>query len=154
MEEVEILAKKDIEKTHKDRNGDERNADEIEVPKAGMGFLSEEKVRNYYNNNERTQGFGVAKISTKSGDDWRQKYFALASARNGRSVSPPLETLFIQGLQLRLIVRQRLMSWSKKMEDSLYLWSIWIIIMHYVQERHDILGATRFLILVLKKDWN
>ncbi|CAL5392564.1 unnamed protein product [Camellia sinensis] len=98
-EDMDIVLKKDIERIQDEEKGDEekideRNfednpfiGDEIETPKAGMVFSSDEEIRNYYDNFARRQGFGVAKISSKSGDDGRPKYFSLACARNGKTIS-------------------------------------------------------------------
>ncbi|XP_059640286.1 protein FAR1-RELATED SEQUENCE 6-like [Cornus florida] len=61
--------------------------DEGEKPKAGMVFYSEEEVRNFYNNYAQRLGFGVTKISVKNGNDGKSRYFSLACAQHGKSVS-------------------------------------------------------------------
>ncbi|XP_059643663.1 protein FAR1-RELATED SEQUENCE 6-like isoform X2 [Cornus florida] len=61
--------------------------DEVENPKVGMIFESEEELHNYYNKYAKHQGFGVAKISAKSRSDGKASYFSLACARNGKTKS-------------------------------------------------------------------
>ncbi|XP_059637753.1 protein FAR-RED IMPAIRED RESPONSE 1-like [Cornus florida] len=61
--------------------------DEVENPKVGMIFESEEEVRNYYINYAKHLGFGVSKISTKNRSDGKSSYFSLACARYGKAIS-------------------------------------------------------------------
>lgn len=100
----EVSPGKDREETNDEEHGnDEKGGDELELvgtvvgddaetPRAGMVYSSEEEVRKFYDNYGKSKGFGVAKISTKSGDDGKQKYFSLACTRNGKAVSTAKES--------------------------------------------------------------
>ncbi|XAR49618.1 hypothetical protein NMG60_11032882 [Bertholletia excelsa] len=94
VDDMEIFSEKDAGKIYNKENIDEKNSDEqtligdeVEAPKPGMIFHSEEEVRNYYNSYASSQGFGIAKISTKSAYDGKSRYFSLACSRNGKTVS-------------------------------------------------------------------
>lgn len=62
------------------------NANEDEIPRAGMIFSSEDEITNYYKNYAQCLGYGIGKISTKNGDDGK-KYFTLACSRARKYVS-------------------------------------------------------------------
>ncbi|CAI9091318.1 OLC1v1026322C5 [Oldenlandia corymbosa var. corymbosa] len=57
------------------------------VPIVGMTFSSEEEVFQFYDSYGQSLGFSIARISTKNGDDGKKKYFTLACARNGKTVT-------------------------------------------------------------------
>ncbi|XP_039130925.1 protein FAR1-RELATED SEQUENCE 5-like [Dioscorea cayenensis subsp. rotundata] len=57
------------------------------IPKAGMVFNSEEEVYSLYVEYARQEGFGIAKKSTKVGDDGKLKYYALSCVRGGKRIS-------------------------------------------------------------------
>lgn len=55
--------------------------EEVEKPKVGMSFESEEEVRKYYRRYANSLGFGIRKLSTKAGKNG-VKYFSLACTRS------------------------------------------------------------------------
>ncbi|XP_059669233.1 protein FAR1-RELATED SEQUENCE 5-like [Cornus florida] len=61
--------------------------DEVEIPKIGMTFESEEEVRNYFKKYAKHQGFGVTKKSAKNRSDGKSSYFSLVCSRNGNKIS-------------------------------------------------------------------
>ncbi|XP_047312978.1 protein FAR-RED IMPAIRED RESPONSE 1-like [Impatiens glandulifera] len=63
------------------------NINEVQTPKVGMIYSSEEDVRNYYIDYGKHVGFAIAKKSSKNGDDGKTRYFSLACARNGKTIS-------------------------------------------------------------------
>ncbi|XP_059649566.1 protein FAR-RED IMPAIRED RESPONSE 1-like [Cornus florida] len=94
--QVEMTSKKDTEVPSNEESGNSDKVneqelenpvveDDVEIPKVGMIFESEEEVRNYYKKYAKHWGFGVAKISTKNRSDGKSSYFSLACARNGKT---------------------------------------------------------------------
>ncbi|XP_058744403.1 protein FAR1-RELATED SEQUENCE 4-like [Vicia villosa] len=75
------------EETQKDTDCLEVNDTyEKDIPSVGMVFASEDEVTEYYKKYARHIGFGIAKISSKNGDDGK-KYFTLACSRARKYVS-------------------------------------------------------------------
>uniref|UniRef100_A0A2P2KE76 ribose-5-phosphate isomerase n=1 Tax=Rhizophora mucronata TaxID=61149 RepID=A0A2P2KE76_RHIMU len=64
-------------------NGDE----EVESPKAGMVFASEDEVYGYYNKYAQRKGFGIMRRSSRCDDDGRLVYFILACSQSGKDRS-------------------------------------------------------------------
>ncbi|XP_022894740.1 protein FAR1-RELATED SEQUENCE 6-like [Olea europaea var. sylvestris] len=96
--EMDASLKNENEKLDNDENdsGEKMNIQgfgqtsptEVQIPEVGMAFLSYEEVRKFYNRYAQSVGFNTAKVSTKNGDDGKQKYFSLACARSGRTATP------------------------------------------------------------------
>lgn len=87
----------DEEKSNPERGNEQElgamsTGNEVETPKVGMSFQSEAEIRKYYNSFAILRGFGIAKTSTKKGDDGKQKYFSFACAQNGKTVSVTKES--------------------------------------------------------------
>ncbi|KAI4333353.1 hypothetical protein L6164_018179 [Bauhinia variegata] len=60
--------------------------EEVEEPKVGMRFSSEEEIFTYYTTFARQKGFGVYRRTSKMEEDGK-KYFTLACVRAGKSAS-------------------------------------------------------------------
>lgn len=61
-------------------NGDE----EVEPPKVGMVFATQEEVRDYYNKYAQREGFGIMRRSSRCDDDGRLTYIVLACSQSGK----------------------------------------------------------------------
>ncbi|KAH8506699.1 hypothetical protein H0E87_013482 [Populus deltoides] len=95
---VDVPLKKDIKVSSSDNekvdehgvSGVLLNGDgEVETPKIGMVFASQEEVRDYYNRYAQRVGFGIMRRSSRCDDDGRLTYIVLSCSQCGKDRGIP-----------------------------------------------------------------
>ncbi|KAJ6912131.1 hypothetical protein NC651_014717 [Populus alba x Populus x berolinensis] len=95
---VDVPLKKDIKVSSSDNekvdehgvSGVYLNEDgEVETPKIGMVFASQEEVRDYYNRYAQRVGFGIMRRSSRCDDDGRLTYIVLSCSQCGKDRGIP-----------------------------------------------------------------
>ncbi|KAB5511168.1 hypothetical protein DKX38_030176 [Salix brachista] len=96
---VDVPLKKDIKASSGDDNekvdehgvsGALLNGDgEVETPKIGMVFASQEEVRDYYHRYAQRVGFGIMRRSSRCDDDGRLTYIVLSCSQCGKDRGIP-----------------------------------------------------------------
>ncbi|XP_030453189.1 protein FAR1-RELATED SEQUENCE 6-like [Syzygium oleosum] len=73
---------------------------DVEVPRIGINFASQQETRCYYEKYASQKGFGVRKISTKRNIDGQSSYYSLACVKGGKQKSTA-KSRFISRLSIK-----------------------------------------------------